>query len=171
MWPWPAVCSFTKRRGSGGEISLNRSSAARVDVSLTDLRGCAKEKSVFILGWLAYGGAMKFSISILAAAAMLATGCGEKSKTSQAVNEVSNVVTAPVNYLGAVVQAQKYSEKQIDLAYVNQAIQQFQAGEGRLPKDLNELVEMHYLGKVPAAPFGYKIVYDATAGSIKVVKQ
>ena len=37
--------------------------------------------------------------------------------------------------------------------------------------DLNEMVEMHYLGKVPEAPYGYKIVYDATAGSIKVVKQ
>ena len=113
-----------------------------------------------------------FKIFFLAAAvAGLAAGCGDSSKSGTTANTVSNVVTAPVNYVGAVVQAQKYSEKQIDLAYVNQAIQQFQAGEGRLPKDLNELVEMHYLGKVPAAPFGYKIVYDATAGSIKVVKQ
>jgi len=104
-------------------------------------------------------------------AAAGAAGCGDGSKTSQAVNAVSNVVDAPLNYVGAVVQAQKYSEKQIDLAYVNQAIQQFQAGEGRLPKDLKELVDMHYLGKIPEAPFGYKIVYDATAGTIKVVKQ
>jgi len=102
---------------------------------------------------------------------MLASGCGDSSKPGTTANTVSNVVTAPVNYVGAVVQAQKYSEKQIDLAYVNQAIQQFQAGEGRLPKDLNEMVEMHYLGKVPDAPYGYKIVYDATAGSIKVIKQ
>ena len=106
------------------------------------------------------------------AALALTAGCGDSSKkATQAVNAVSNVVGAPVDYLGAVVQAQKYSEKQIDLAYVNQAIQQFQAGEGRLPKDLNEMVEMHYLGKIPVAPFGYKIVYDAAAGSIKVVKQ
>jgi len=109
--------------------------------------------------------------SLLLAAATLLTGCGDNSKTTQVVNAVSNVVDAPVNYVGAVVQAQKYSEKQIDLAYVNQAIQQFQAGEGRLPKDLNEMVEMHYLGKIPVAPFGYKIIYDATAGAIKVVKQ
>jgi len=33
------------------------------------------------------------------------------------------------------------------------------------------MVELHYLGKVPDAPYGYKIVYDATVGSIKVVKQ
>jgi hypothetical protein len=108
---------------------------------------------------------------IPALTAGLVAGCGDNSKTTQAVNAVSNVVTAPVNYLGAVGQAQKYSEKQIDLAYVNEAIQQFQAGEGRLPKDLNEMVAMHYLGKLPEAPFGYKIVYDATAGTIKVVKQ
>jgi hypothetical protein len=61
--------------------------------------------------------------------------------------------------------------KQIDLAYVNQAIQQFQAGEGRLPKDLNEMVAMHYLGKIPDTPYGSKIVYDATSGTVKVVKQ
>ena len=103
--------------------------------------------------------------------AALAAGCGDSSKPGTAANAVSNAVTAPVGYLGAVVQAQKYSEKQIDLAYVNEAIQQFQAAEGRLPKDLNEMVAMHYLGKVPEAPYGYKIVYDAAAGSIKVVKQ
>ncbi len=108
---------------------------------------------------------------ILPVALILTAGCGDSSKPGTSANTVSNLVDAPLNYVGAVVQAQKYSEKQIDLAYVNQAIQQFQAGEGRLPKDLNEMVEMHYLGKLPEAPFGYKIVYDATAGAIKVVKQ
>lgn len=114
---------------------------------------------------------MKTPFLILVATAVALAGCGDNSKTSQAVKQVDNVVSAPVNYVGAVVQAQKYSEKQIDLAYVNQAIQQFQAGEGRLPKDLEEMVALHYLGKIPEAPYGYKIVYDAAAGSIKVVKQ
>ena len=54
---------------------------------------------------------------------------------------------------------------------MTQAIQLFQAGEGRLPKDLNELVETHYLGKVPDAPYGYKISYDAATGTVKVLKQ
>jgi hypothetical protein len=110
-------------------------------------------------------------IFISAAVASVAAGCGDNSKTTQAVNAVSNVVDAPVNYISAVSQAQKYSEKQIDLAYVNEAIQQFQAGEGRLPKDLDEMVQMHYLGKIPEAPFGSKIVYDAATGTIKVVKE
>jgi uncharacterized lipoprotein YajG len=108
---------------------------------------------------------------VFSAATVLLAGCGKDSTAAKAVNTVSNVVDAPVNYLGAVMQAQKYSEKQIDLAYVNQAIQQFQAGEGRLPKDLNEMVAEHYLGKVPDAPYGYKIVYDATNGTVSVVKQ
>jgi hypothetical protein len=103
--------------------------------------------------------------------AVCVSGCGDSSKPGTIANQVSNVVTAPVNYVGAVGQAQKYSEKQIDLAYVTQAIQLFQAGEGRLPKDLNELVETHYLGKVPDAPYGYKISYDAATGTVKVLKQ
>lgn len=114
---------------------------------------------------------MKTPFLILVATAVALAGCGDNSKTSQAVKQVDNVVSAPVNYVGAVVQAQKYSEKQIDLAYVTQAIQLFQAGEGRLPKDLNELVETHYLGKVPDAPYGYKISYDAATGTVKVLKQ
>ncbi len=121
---------------------------------------------------------MKIHNSILMTAAVaLLAGCGEKKNdqaaapTNAAPNYNSgNPITAPVDYLGAVVQAKKYSEKQIDLAYVNQAIQTFQAGEGHLPKDLQEMVP-NYLAKVPQAPLGYKIIYDATAGVVKVVKQ
>ena len=116
---------------------------------------------------------MKKLLWLPLAAGCFVAGCGDNAskQTTQAVNAVSNVVDAPLNYVGAVVQAKKYSEKQIDLAYVNQAIQQFQAGEGRLPKDLNELVAEHYLGKVPEAPYGSKIVYDAATGTVTVVPQ
>ena len=114
---------------------------------------------------------MKTPVPLLVALAVTLAGCGDDSKPAKVVKEVDNAVSAPVNYLGAVGQAQKYSEKQIDLAYVNQAIQQFQAGEGRLPKDLAELVQMHYLGKIPETPFGSKIVYDAATGVVTVVKQ
>ena len=107
---------------------------------------------------------------IFMAAAILGTGCGDSSKPGTVANSVSNAVTAPVGYLGAVVQAQKYSEKVIDVSYLNQAVQLFQASEGRLPKDLQELVP-NYVGKIPDAPYGYKIVYDATTGTVKVVKQ
>jgi hypothetical protein len=108
---------------------------------------------------------------IFTVAAMFLAGCGDSSKkATQAYNAVSNVVDAPLNYIGAVGQAQKYSEKQIDLAYVNEAIQQFNAGEGHYPTNLQEMIP-NYLGKMPQAPFGYKISYDPTSGTISVVKE
>jgi hypothetical protein len=104
-------------------------------------------------------------------AALFLAGCGDSSnKTAQAVNAVSNVVDAPVNYLGAVAQAQKYAEKTIDVSYINQDIQMFNASEGRYPKDLQEMIP-NYLAKMPAVPFGYKLVYDTNSYTVKVVKQ
>src|ERR1700728_64037 len=104
------------------------------------------------------------------AAAMFLAGCGDSSKkTTQAVNVVSNVVDAPLNYVGAGVQAQKYSENVIDVSYINQDIQLFNASEGHYPKDLQEMVP-NYLGKTPAVPFGYKLVYDTNTWTVKTVK-
>jgi len=115
---------------------------------------------------------MKILPVALVAATLFLAGCGEKAtqKTTQAVNEVSNVVDAPLNYVSAVVEAKKHAEKVIDVSYINQAIQMFQASEGRMPKDLNELVP-NYIGKIPATPYGTKLEYDATAGTVKVVKE
>ena len=102
---------------------------------------------------------------------MFLAGCGDSSKkTAQAVNAVSNVVDAPLNYVGAVVQAQKYAEKTIDVSYVNQDIQMFNASEGRYPKDLQEMIP-NYLAKMPVVPYGYKLVYDTNSYTVKVVKQ
>ena len=117
-------------------------------------------------------------------AGLLLAGCGssDSSKSAQTTNTTNtttnatpnyasgNPLTAPMDYLGAVVQAKKYSEKQIDLAYLNQAVQQFNAAEGHYPKDLNELMP-NYVGKMPQAPYGSKIVYDPNSGTVKVVKQ
>ena len=107
-----------------------------------------------------------FLIPLVAATALLA-GCGDDSskKTAAATNE-----PAPGGYLGAIVQAQQHSEKVIDVAYINQDIQLFNASEGRYPKDLQELIP-NYLGKMPVVPNGYKIVYDTNTYSVKVVPQ
>ncbi len=127
---------------------------------------------------------MKTSFLVLIAAGLFLAGCGgsNSGKQAQTTNSTAtstnttvnyntgNPLTAPVDYLGAVAQAKKYSEKQIDLAYLNEAIQQFNAMEGRYPKDLNELMP-NYIGKIPNAPYGFKIVYDAATGTVKVVKQ
>jgi hypothetical protein len=110
-------------------------------------------------------------------AGLLLAGCGssDSSKSAQTTNatpnyNTGNPLTAPVDYLGAVGQAKQYSVKQIDLAYLNHAIQEFNAAEGHYPKDIKELMP-NYIGKVPEAPYGSKIVYDPDTGTVKVVKQ
>src|SRR5271170_227201 len=120
---------------------------------------------------------MKTSFFLSVASGLLLAGCGDNnsSKPAQATNapakyDSGNPLTAVPDYVGVVGQAQRYSVKQIDLAYLNQAIQQFNASEGRFPKDLNELVP-NYIGKIPDAPYGSKIAYDANSGTVKVVQQ
>ena len=115
---------------------------------------------------------MKAKILFTAAIAVLAVlfaGCGKNSKSQQAVNAVSNVVDAPLNYVGAVVQAKKYSEKVIDVSYVNEDIQMFNASEGHYPKNLQEMVP-DYLAKIPVVPSGYQLVYDTNTWTVKTVK-
>ena len=112
---------------------------------------------------------MRKPFIFVAAAALLLAGCGDNSKPAPAVKAADDVVSAPVNYVGAVVQAQKQAEKVIHVSFINQAVQMFQASEGRLPKDLQELVP-NYLAKIPAVPFGYKIVYNPATGTASVTK-
>ena len=108
---------------------------------------------------------------------MLAAGCGKKSSdsgkdTNTATRyDTGNPLTAPVDYIGAVAQAQRFSEKQIDIAYVTQAVQLFNAGEGRFPTSIQELVEQHYLGKMPDLPRGYQLDYNPATGEVKVVRK
>ncbi|MCP5521519.1 MAG: hypothetical protein H7A46_08230 [Verrucomicrobiales bacterium] len=92
------------------------------------------------------------------------------SATNQAYN-TGNPLTAPVDYLGAVGQAQRHSEKVLDTVQIQSAIRQFQAVEDRNPKDLNELVSSGYLTQLPKAPYGMKVQYDARSGQVTIVRQ
>jgi hypothetical protein len=105
--------------------------------------------------------------------AALMTGCGDKSSPpTQTTNAASGgTLTAPVEYLGAMARAEQSAVKTIDTASMKSAIQMFQADQGRLPKDLNELVEKKFIPKIPATPFGTKLEYDASTGDIKIVKE
>ena len=117
---------------------------------------------------------MKKSICLCLIAGLSLAGCGKKSDTpAQSTNSTTsgNPLTAPVDYLGAISKAQKTAVKTIDTAALNQAIQLFNVQEGRNPKDLKELVEKKYIGEIPKAPYGMKIVYDASKGEVKVVKE
>ena len=123
---------------------------------------------------------MKTSFLVLIVTGMLLTGCGKNksspnlqgTNTSQTTNTTDSAHPAPssVDYLGTLMRADKSAVKTIDVSYLNEAVQLFNTQEGRLPKDLNELTP-NYVAKIPDAPYGYKIVYDATSGAVTVVKQ
>jgi len=106
----------------------------------------------------------------------LAVGCGKQdgaqpAKSTNDAAAIGNPLTAPVDYLGAVAKAKKSSEKTIDTVYLNQAIQLFHTSEGRYPKDLNELTAEGFIPRIPDAPYGMKIIYDAARGVVTVVQQ
>jgi len=118
---------------------------------------------------------MRVFVLISVVGGLFLTGCGKNSSSSQpsATNSAAtndSVLAAPVDYIGAVGNAQKYAVKQIDLSYLHEAIEQFNAAEGHYPKFLKELVP-NYIGEVPKAPYGSKIDYDPNTGTVKVVPQ
>lgn len=116
---------------------------------------------------------MKTILASLLLLAGLLVGCGKKEAAPDkaATNTAgSNPLTAPADYVGAIGQAKKYSEKAIDLAQVKKAIQLFEAQEDRFPKDLNELVAKQYLQILPVLPTGMKYQYNAANGEIKAIR-
>ena len=117
---------------------------------------------------------MKAILPMVCAGALVLVGCGEADpEGGQQTNSASsgNPLTAPVDYLGAVGEAKKRSIKTIDTASLTKAIQMFEVSEGRLPKDLNELVTLQYIARIPEAPYGQKITYNATSGQVSVVPE
>jgi uncharacterized spore protein YtfJ len=100
------------------------------------------------------------------AAVLLLAGCGKSGSSSHA-GTATNGFGGYVKSLG---EAKKVADKTIDVSYLNQAVQLFNVQEGRNPKNLQELVPS-YVAKIPDAPLGSKIVYDATTGTVKVVPQ
>jgi len=94
--------------------------------------------------------------------AVLLAGCGKSSEPQKAVN--------PADVDNPLVNAKRTADKTIDVSYINQAIQLFNVQEGRLPKTLAELTPK-YIAKIPEAPLGYKISYDAVKGEVSVVRE
>lgn len=122
---------------------------------------------------------MKTPAFLLLALTLAAAGCDKQSgSTPSSTNSAStnassggSVVTAPVDYLGALGRAQQSATKTIDVTSVDKAIQLFQADKGRNPKDLDELVQEKFLTQVPTPPYGTRLDYNPTTGQVKVVKQ
>ena len=119
-------------------------------------------------------GVMKWMPLVLSGVFLAFAGCGgsETSSTTETNAPSSgNPLTAPVDYLGAVGEAKQRSIKTIDTASLTKAIQMFHVSEGRFPKELNELVQLRYIAKIPEAPHGQKIIYNATNGQVAVVPE
>jgi hypothetical protein len=107
---------------------------------------------------------MKVFFLIPVAAGLLLAGCGKNNSASYQDTKKA------LDYGNPLVNAKKTADKTIDVSYLNQAVQLFNTQEGRYPKTLEELTPS-YVAKIPNAPIGYKIEYDATKGEVKVVPQ
>jgi len=111
------------------------------------------------------------SLVCLGLAAFL-VGCNQSNPSTPSTGTAPDTAAQKQPDIGGViVQAKKGSDAKIDTVALTSAINQFNIGEGRYPKDLNELVQKQYIPKIPDAPYGYKIDYNATDGSVKVVPQ
>ena len=128
-------------------------------------------------GW---NGNMRTLVLVSLAVCGLVSGCGKGSgnasnnagqQNTNADAGGASVLTAPVDYLDAIARAKQSAVKTVGLASVNEAIRQFQTAEGRNPKDLDELVQQRYLGRIPPTPYGMKLIYDSKTGEAKMVKQ
>jgi hypothetical protein len=118
---------------------------------------------------------MKMPFYLSMAASLLLVGCGEQSDKPAAPTNTtssgSSPLSAPADYVGALGKAQQTAVKTVDTTSLNQAIQLFNVDKGRNPKDLDELVAEKYIPKLPDAPFGMKLNYDAASGKVTAVKQ
>jgi hypothetical protein len=115
---------------------------------------------------------MKKAVTFLFAAACLCffSGCKEEKKASSGTSS-GNPLTAPADYVGALGKAQKSAEKTLSAVGLDQAIKRFYTEQGRLPKDLDELVSKGAISQIPPAPRGMKYDYDSKTGVIKVVPE
>lgn len=117
---------------------------------------------------------MKTPVYICLMGMLLLVGCGNNdSKPATGTNSTGKVnpPDAPGGYVGALGRAQTTAVKTIDTTSLDEAVQMFNVQEGRLPKDLNELVEKKLIGKIPPVPYGMKLDYDPATGKVSVVKQ
>jgi hypothetical protein len=114
-----------------------------------------------------YVGSMKaFLGCILVGASVVLAGCGKDSGDSASGE---NPLSAPADYVGAAARAHQQAGRTVDLASLQQAIQQFHIMKGRPPKDLKELVSEGHLSRLPDPPRGMRFDYDPATGNIRAV--
>ena len=116
-----------------------------------------------------------WSVWLLSACILL--GCGGADQDPKgSLNDADAVghngyqpLTAPVDYIGSVHQASVGATQTIDRVQLQKAIEQFRLLEGKPPKNLKQLAEAGFLAKVPVAPKGMRIDYQAQSGRVEIV--
>jgi hypothetical protein len=113
---------------------------------------------------------MKIAAFMLPAACLcFLLGCGDKPADTG--KSSGNPLTAPADYVEGLGKAQNSAKRTLSAVGLDQAIKTFYTEQGRLPKDLDELVSKGTISEIPPAPRGMKYDYDAKTGVIKVVPQ
>lgn len=107
----------------------------------------------------------RFLFSVAGAMVFALAGCTGGSSNSNAP-----ATNTSANNSSPAALPQVYAQKKVDLASLNQAVQQYHAAEGHYPENLQELAP-NYLERIPDAPTGYKFDYDANSGSVSLVQQ
>jgi hypothetical protein len=110
---------------------------------------------------------------MLFATVLVLAGCGNNQGGSSQTNSAS-AGAAPVpagNYLDTLANSRDRAVKVIDTAALTQAVQMFNATEGRYPKDLEELVTNKLIAEIPQTPRGKKLDYNPATGEVKLVDQ
>ena len=73
----------------------------------------------------------------------------------------------PIDYVNMTVKQPKRVAKQLSGLAMTQAVQAFQALEGRLPKSLDELKKSGF--EIPPPPKGTQYKYDPKTGKVELV--
>jgi hypothetical protein len=110
---------------------------------------------------------------VLLTVALILPGCGNNQGGSAQTNSAASSpqLSGSGNYLDTLANSRDRAVGVVDTASINQAIQMFNATEGRYPKDLEELVTNKLIGEIPPTPRGKKLDYDATTGVLKLVDE
>jgi hypothetical protein len=95
---------------------------------------------------------------------VLVLGC-----TAETVVTTGIVAENAKNQAQALQGVTKKAGQQVGLSQVRQAVNSFQAMEGRFPYTLDELVQYGYLYQVPQLPPGKQYAYNDVTGEVKVV--
>ena len=116
---------------------------------------------------------MKCAALLSLVALVFVTGCSPSDDSSPTATSNRDMTNdgAFGQYMGGLKQAKQTAAKTVDVASLNEEIQMFHVNKGRYPNSLDELVQEDFIKKVPDAPYGMKIDYNAETGEVKVVNQ